>query len=343
MSAFICAVLLSCSACMQPSEQTQERNSDELRNIFLTEANEVEITENSVIFTDAAGQLCEISAGCDNVVILSASLTTLWYEAGGTVSGCIGSPSTIELYRESVGRDITLDPGMTVVSVSAAAKNWDVESIIAMKPSLILCSAAMNGYDTIKGPASAAGIPVVCADYDDFSDYLKWYRVFTGLCSNPELWESTALPVLDDVIGLAASVPDDESVKVLSVFADSDSLAANTSNTGVGEMISLLGGINIADADHSKKSERIEINLESVYAADPDVILIQCHTDTNTAREQIENTYGSSPVWLSLRAVKEGRVYFLEKALFHSKPNSRYREAYTILFQIMYPDVSTDQ
>jgi hypothetical protein len=62
---------------MQPSEQTQERNSDELRNIFLAEANEVEITENSVIFTDAAGQLCEISAGCDNVVSLSASLLAI--------------------------------------------------------------------------------------------------------------------------------------------------------------------------------------------------------------------------------------------------------------------------
>ena len=58
------------------------------------------------------------------------------------------------------------------------------------------------------------------------------------------------------------------------------------------------------------------------------------------AKEQVEQTYGSNPVWQSLKAVKDGKVFYLEKTLFHNKPNSRFAEAYQKLAEILYPDVA---
>ena len=49
---------------------------------------------------------------------LYASFTTLWYEAGGEVIGCIGGDSSVTLYEEYIGRDITQDEGMQVVATS---------------------------------------------------------------------------------------------------------------------------------------------------------------------------------------------------------------------------------
>ena len=46
----------------------------------------------------------------------------------------------------------------------------------------------------------------------------------------------------------------------------------------------------------------------------------------------------SNPVWQSLSAVKNGKVFYLEKSLFHNKPNSRFAEAYKVLAQYLYPD-----
>ena len=54
----------------------------------------------------------------------------------------------------------------------------------------------------------------------------------------------------------------------------------------------------------------------------------------------MESIYGSNPVWQSLKAVKEGKVYYLEKSLFHNKPNSRFAEAYQKLAAILYPDTT---
>ena len=44
----------------------------------------------------------------------------------------------------------------------------------------------------------------------------------------------------------------------------------------------------------------------------------------------------SDPVWSTLTAVKEGRVYLLPKDLFQYKPNSRWDEAYGYLIELLY-------
>ena len=37
--------------------------------------------------------------------------------------------------------------------------------------------------------------------------------------------------------------------------------------------------------------------------------------------------------------MQNDKVYYLEKTLFHNKPNSRFAEAYQKLAEILYPDV----
>ena len=293
-----------------------------------------------MIFTDASGEVRRIHKNPSCVVSLYASFTTLWYEAGGTVIGCIGGNTARTLYTEHIGSDITEDAGMTVIADSAAAKKWNLEKLAALHPDLILCSTAMDGYETVKIPAAAADIPVIAVHYDTFRDYLKWFKVFCHLNGQPQLWEECALAVLDQVMEILEHIPADSAPKVLSVFADASGLQANTSGTVLGEMIRMMHAVNIADGGNTGEAERIGINLESVYAADPDCILIQCHTDMDTARQIIAETYGDHPVWQSLRAVREGRVYYLDKSLFHNKPNSRFAEAYRILAEILYPELS---
>ena len=90
------------------------------------------------------------------------------------------------------------------------------------------------------------------------------------------------------------------------------------------------------DSPYTADAERIPVNLETVYAADPDVIVVQCHSDAASAKRIVEETYGDNAVWKKLRAVREGRVYYLDKSLFHNKPNSRFGEAYRTLADILY-------
>ena len=228
---------------------------------------------------------------------------------------------------------------MTVVATSSSGKKWDTEKIVSLKPDLIICSTAMSGYSTIEKPAKAADIPVIAVSYDDFSDYLKWFKVFCNLSGNPELWDSVAMKALDDVVEVLCEIPDENAPRVFSMFANASNLEANTSSTVVGGMVTAMKAVNIVDDwQNTDGAERLTINLETVFAANPDIIIVQCHAGTDAAAQQVEETYGSNPVWQSLNAVKNGKVFYLEKSLFHNKPNSRFAEAYQKLAEILYPD-----
>jgi len=340
------AMLLSCGAeggavaTADPSEEalSAETEAEAIRRTFLAKADEVTVTDSHVIFTDGTGRIVTAEKDPQRTVILYSSFTTLWYEAGGDAVGCIGGNTASSLYRGFIGRDITQDHGMTVVSTASMAKKWDVESIFALRPDLIICSAAMNGYATVQAPAAATNTPVIVMEYDDFSDYLKWFKVSCHLSGHPELWESVAMKALDEVVDVLLSCPKTNTPSVLCMFSGAESLSANTSYTVVGGMITAMNAANIADAwENTAAAERLDINLETVYAADPDIILVQCHAGADTARELVERLYGSNPVWQSLTAVKEGRVFYLEKNLFHNKPNSRFAKAYVSLAEYLYP------
>ena len=354
----VCLLLGALTACTQPetpkpdtSDPTGEPSDDQKNNYaqkaalkaeFLKAADEVIINEDSVTFRDATstdGSTVTIKKNPSRVVNLYASFTTLWYEAGGTIIGCIGGDSSKELYTECIGRDITKDEGMTVVATSSSGKKWDTEGIVSLKPDLIICSTAMSGYSTMEKPAKAAGIPVIAVSYDDFSDYLKWFKVFCHLSGNPELWNSIALKALDDVVEVLCEIPDGNAPRIFSMFANASKLEANTSSTVVGGMATAMKAVNIVDDwQNADGAQRLTINLETVYAANPDLIIVQCHAGTDAAKKQVEDTYGDNPVWLSLPAVKNGKVFYLEKSLFHNKPNSRFAEAYQKLAEILYPD-----
>ena len=281
------------------SDDEKEQLMESLREEFLAKADEVVVDEDSVTFQDAsAADTITIQKNPGETVNLYASFTTLWYEAGGTVVGCIGGSTSQELYEEYIGRDITADENMTVVATSSSASRWDVESIIALQPDLIICSTAMSGYSTIQAPAEAAGIPVIAVEYNDFSDYLKWFKVFCNLNDQAELWDTVAMKALDEVVEVLAESPTEDNPTVFSMFASGDELQANTSNTVVGGMISALNGVNIADNwENSTGAERLDINIETVYGANPEIILVQCHAGEEDARELVETIYGDNPVF----------------------------------------------
>lgn len=316
--------------------------AEALRASFLEKADAVVVNEDSVTFTDASGKdSVTIQKNPQKVVNLYASFTTLWYEAGGEVAGLIGGDSSVALYEEYIGRDITADAGVTTVATSSSGKKWDTETIVALQPDLIICSTAMSGYKTIEAPAEAAGIPVIAMRYNDFSDYLMWFKVFANLTGHTELWEEVALKSLDEVVDVLLACPTENPPRVFSMFSSADNLQANTSGTVVGGMIDAMHAKNIVDEwEGASEVERLDINLETVFAADPDIILVQCHAGKEDAEALVASLYGDNPVWQSLTAVQNGKVFYLEKSLFHNKPNSRFAEAYKVLAGYLYPDLT---
>ena len=57
--------------------------------------------------------------------------------------------------------------------------------------------------------------------------------------------------------------------------------------------------------------------------------------DLNEGQSQLEASLTFNPIWDTWQAVQNGRVFYLEKELFHQKPNARWGESYEILAQLL--------
>ncbi len=317
-----------------------EELNNEVVEYYFQKANEVEVTDTHVIFTDdGSGQVVSIEKNPQNVAVLYGSLVCLWYEAGGTVPLIIGGKSAVTLYEEQIGRDVTQDEGVKVVAESSSGTAWDVESILAERPDLIVTSIGMKGYSTIADPAGAIGVPVIGVNYDGVQDYLKWFKVFCNLSGNPQLWDEIAETTANNIIRVVSSVPEmEQPPKVLTLTISSDTLKAYTYDSQIGLMAVELGAYNVVDPDNDGTSTSVEISLEDIYALDPDIILYSERDRNGESRQKLDDMVADSPVWKALRAVKEDKVYNLDMGLFFNKANKRYDEAYLTMAQFLYPD-----
>ena len=311
--------------------------------ISLYEAAEaVTVTEDAVTFTDDSGrEALTIQKNPQKVAVLYGSFACLWTEAGGDVKVAIGGSGAQKLYMEQIGRDITQDEGVVTVATSSSAKNWDIESILAEQPDLIVCSTAMSGYSTISAPAEAAGIPVIAVTYSGVGDYLKWFKVFANINSKPELWDSVAAVTADEISEILYKVSKESGPRVLSILPMSSGIKANLDGSDMGAIINALNGINVAsEKAEDASATRVDIDLETMYAMNPEMIFIQCIGSEEEARAAMAELVEGNPVWQGLEAVKNGQVYYMPKNLFHNRPNHLYNESYRMMGEFLYPDIA---
>ena len=103
--------------------------------------------------------------------------------------------------------------------------------------------------------------------------------------------------------------------------------------TVLGLMLRDLGCVNVADG-----SDLLEnLSIEKIIEEDPDrIFIVMQGSDQEGARKTLEETLTSNPAWSGLTAVKEGRVHYMDKSLYHLKPNNRWGTAYAELEQLLY-------
>ena len=166
----------------------------------------------------------------------------------------------------------------------------------------------------------------------DFADYLDLLKIFTDLTGRTDLYEKngTALTAQINAAiekGKAANNPE-----ILLLRTSSSNVKSLDSKTMVGSMLKELGCHNIADSDSGLLTE---LSLEAIVAADPDYIFVVCMGDQDEAMAHFAHALSSNPIWNTLTAVQTDRFHFLEKELFHYKPNARWGESYEKLADLL--------
>ena len=277
-------------------------------------------TDTGITFTDAMGRTVTVS-NPQRVGVCSGSLAECWLLAGGKLCA---------VTRDAV-TDRQLDLPQNYIDLGSL-KEPSLEAILAANLDFVILMEGLPNHRAMAETLEKTGIAYAYFDVENFSDYLDLMKIFTDITGRPDLFEANATSLQSRIQAAIANGKREDAPKVLILRTSSTRAKVLDSSFMVGGMLKEFGCVNIADNDNNLLSE---LSLEAIAKEDPDYIFISCMGDWAEGQAQLEATLISNPIWNTLQAVQNGRVFYLEKELFHNKPNTRWGESYEILADLL--------
>ncbi len=284
-------------------------------------------TWQSLTVTDDMGREVTLETRPERVAVLIGSFAETWLLAGGEL---VAAP-------KDAWEDFDLDLGEDVVNLGSYQK-VSMEAIFDLDTDLVIASANTKNQVALLETLESAKVPALYFDVNGFEDYLRMLKVCTQITGREDLYELNGAAVAEQVNAVKAAAEkaaaEGGAPRVLLLrIAASGVHAKGTEGTVLGLMLADLSCVNIADG-----SDLLEnLSLEQIIVDDPDrIFIVQQGSDSEGAQKALEEALTGNPAWAGLTAVQEGRVHYMEKSLYHLKPNNRWGLAYENLFDILY-------
>ena len=282
--------------------------------------------KTAVTVTDDLGRQVELKETPRRVAALTGSFAETWLLAGGELVAA--AKDAWEDFDLELGDAVNLGSYMEV----------NLELLFETEPDLVIASSSARGQAELKDTLERAGVPVLYFEVDCFEDYLRMLKVCTELTGREDLYEQNGLKVEERVkaardFALDSAEKNGAPSVLLLRAAASGVKAKGSDSTVLGIMLKDLGCVNIADGSDLLE----ELSLERIISDDPEhIFIVQQGNDDEGTKRAIEETLSGNPAWAGLSAVKADRVHYMDKHLYHFKPNARWGEAYEELAAILY-------
>ena len=326
--------MIGTSGCGQADKGTvgQENTRQEVglqieENLTHIPKEEENNSTDAVKFTDDLGREVTVE-NPKRVAALLGSYAHIWYLAGGTV--CASADDAWDDFALPLPED-AVNLGMT--------KKLSLESLFLADPDFVLASANTKQNVEWMETLEAAGITTAYFDVNTFEDYLRVLHICTQITGKSECYKKNGTDILEQIQAVVQKSEmrikeEGQAPTVLSLRASATYIRAKNSKDNVlGEMLADLGCVNIADREESLLEN---LSMEYIMTEDPDYIFIcQQGNDLEGMQNNIDTFISENPAWANLTAVKEKRVYIMDKALYTLKPNDRWGEAYEKLEELL--------
>lgn len=283
----------------------------------------------SLTFTDAEGTAVTLKERPARVAVLFSSFADVWVTAGGSVNITVG---------ESVERGFAA-PDAVLVDSGAGHTTIDLETLFAAAPDLVIGTADYPCQSEAVAACRAAGIPAAVFRVESFSDYLQMLRICCDITGDAERYATYGTAVQERIHALLARVGAGAGAAPRILFVRAGSSARSTkaktsADHFAAAMLGELGAVNIADSESSLTGT---LSLEVIVREDPDYLFITTMGSEEAAKSYM-NAQLAAEGWRELACVQSGHYTYLEKDLFHFKPNARWAEAYEALAALLYPE-----
>lgn len=276
-------------------------------------------------FTDDLGRKITISDSKKTAALLG-SFADMWMLTGGEI--CAAADDAWE--------DFNLPLGDNAVNLGATQRP-DKERLLASAPDFVLASSLLSAHLDLRETLEGAGIAVAYFDVGDFASFLRVLRIFADINGNEESYELYGEAQKEKIDSILSRNKDKDPCKVLVMRASATSIRVkNSDGTMLGGMLRDFGCVNIADSDSMLLEN---LSVESIVKHNPDkIFFVETGDDLPGIRKAVEDMFEQNPLWRQLTAVREGRVYYMDKHLYNLKPNANFAKAYENLEKILYEE-----
>lgn len=316
LAALLCALLLaSCGVKPAQSDPADPDKSDEPAEWA------------AMTIKDDLDREVTLEAEPQRVAVLMGSFAETWLLAGGEL---VAAPK--DAWEDF---DLSLDESVTNLG---SYQKISAEALFGLEADLIIASANTKSQVELKETLESAGLNVLYFNVNGFEDYLRMLKACTDITGRTDLYETNGLKVQEQVeeakAAADAALKVQEAPRVLFVRTAASGIHVKGSDgTVLGLMLKDLGCVNVADG-----SDLLEnLSIEKIIEEDPDrIFIVMQGSDQEDARKTLEETLTGNPAWSGLTAVREDRVHYMDKTLYHLKPNNRWGTAYADLEQLLY-------
>lgn len=245
-----------------------------------------------IVVSDDTGTRISLSKPATRVISLAPHLTELMFSigAGAQIVGTVHSAD----YPESTAE-------IPKVGDSASI---DMEMVVTLRPDLVLAWQSGNG-SALAGRLRGLGLAVFVSEPESLAQIESTVRSLGALTGRRENAAATAAAFAARVTELSDRAPAQNGVRVFYQIWGQPIFTVGGRHL-ISQIIEMCGGHN-AFADLPWLAGQVDV--ESVLAADPDVIVASGHDDT---RPQWLDHWRQ---WPQLRAVQRNRLHFIPPAV----------------------------
>jgi iron complex transport system substrate-binding protein len=333
-------ILLICGGCQGKVEnQTNEISANEVKTGTNSTSNTTEDAESETYtLVDMSGREVQVKRDIKTVFATGPVANIIVYTINSKLmAGVNWAPSETEKeFLDSYYIQLPVLGGWY-----GNGNEGNVEEIMKANPDLIINAGTLS-EDSIEFSDSLQeqlGIPVINVDFD-LENMAKAYDFLGQVLNEKERTDELAAYIeeaYEDVEQKKKEILDSEKVTVY--YAEGpEGLETDPEGSSHSELISYVGGINIAQVEISEGYGRSTVSIEQLINWNPDVVLACPENDGSSAYD----VFMENDTYKTIEAVKTGRIYDIpDKPFkwFDRPPSSNRIIGIKWTANALYPDV----
>ncbi|SDG47930.1 iron complex transport system substrate-binding protein [Selenomonas sp. WCT3] len=214
----------------------------------------------------------------------------------------------------------------------------DVEKVLACNPDLVIINKGMN--EKLVDALESNGVKTLVLDMKSYEDVKREVGILSKVTGAEEKGEQLVADMDAKIKAVRDKIPKDKR-RVSVIHSTNQGLTVQLEGSIAGSVAKMLGWENVAAGTTplEKNPDAAPYSLETLVAQNPELIFVTSMGKLDAIKSEMDEDMKGNPAWQSVKAVRDGNVYYLPQDLFLLSPGIHYPDAVENMARCVYPEV----